>query len=162
MRCTFPYSLGYSRLILSIALGCRDTRNARTTNGLSPRIDTRVVVGLQFRIPHSTLMDMSAHKNATRRAIGKDFWISERMSQASSDTAKVGPKGVDLAVDEKRFRDIVVRDESARFQMEHLATVLVLSKSRPFVWGKVGGTGERTELFVTWVSMCVWGGYSVS
>jgi hypothetical protein len=23
------------------------------------------------------------------------------------------------------------------------------------VWPKVGGTGERTELFVAWVSMCV-------
>jgi hypothetical protein len=52
---------------------------------------------------------------------------SERMSQASCDTAKVGPKAVDLAVDEKRFCDIVVCDESARFQMEHLATVLVLT-----------------------------------
>src|SRR5882762_1671213 len=127
---------------------------------ITPRIDTRVI-GLQFCISHSTLMDMSAHKNATRRAIGKDFGIGERMSQASSDTAKVGPKAVDLAVDEKRFRDIVVRDESARFQMEHLATVLVLSESRPVVWPKFGGTGERTELFVAWVSMCV-GRYSVS
>ena len=104
---------------------------------------------------------MSAHKNATRRAIGKDFGIGERMSQASSDTAKVGPKAVDLAVYEERFRDIVVRDERARFQMEHLATVLVLSESRPADWPKVGGTGERTELFVAWVSVCV-GRYSVS
>ena len=141
MRCTFPYSLGYSRLILSIALGCRDTRSARTTNGLPQGIDTRVV-GLQFCVLHSTLMDMSAHKNATCRAIGKDFGIGERMSQASSDTAKVGPKAVDFAIDEKRFRDIVVRDERARFQREHLATVLVLSESRPADWPKVGGTGE--------------------
>jgi hypothetical protein len=35
MQCTFPYSLRYSRLILSIALGCRDTRIAPTMNGLS-------------------------------------------------------------------------------------------------------------------------------
>jgi hypothetical protein len=106
-------------------------------------------------------MDMSAHKNATRRAIGKDLGISERMSQASSDTAKIGPKAVDLAIDEKRFRDIVVRDERARAQMEHLATVLVLSESWPAAWPKAGGTGERTELSVAWVSMCV-GRYSVS
>jgi hypothetical protein len=106
-------------------------------------------------------MDMSSHKNATRRAIGKDFRIGERMSQASSNTAKIGPKTVDLAVDEKRFRDIVVRDERARIQLEHLATVLVLSESRPGMWPKVGGTSERTELFAAWVSMCI-RRYSVS
>jgi hypothetical protein len=127
---------------------------------ITPRIDTRVV-GLQFCISHSTLMDMSTHKNATRCAIGKDFGIGERVSQASSDTAEVGPKAVDLAVDEKRFRDIVVRDEHASCQREHLATVLVLSESRPADWPKVGGTGKRTKLFVAWVSMCVWR-YSVS
>ena len=106
-------------------------------------------------------MDMSAHKNATRRTIGKGFGISEGMSQATSDTAKVGPKAVDLAIDEKWFRDIVVRDECARFQMEHLPTVLVLSESWPVEWPKVGGTGEKTELFVAWVSTSV-GKYPVS
>lgn len=100
-------------------------------------------------------MDMAAYKNATRRTIGKHFRIGKRMSQATSSTAKIGPKSVDLAVDEKRFRDIVVRDERARSQMEHLATVLVLSESRPVMWPKVGGTSERTELFAAWVSMCV-------
>ena len=100
-------------------------------------------------------MDMAAHKNTTRRTIGKDFRIGERMSQPSSGTAKIGPKSVDLAVDEKRFRDIVVRDERARGQMEHLATVLVLSEPRPGMWPKVGGTSERTELFAAWVSMYI-------
>ena len=40
MRCTFPYSLRYGRLILSIALGCGDTRNAPTMNGLSQESKT--------------------------------------------------------------------------------------------------------------------------
>ena len=156
MRCTFPYILGYSRLILSIALGRRDTKNAQKKNGFTPKDRYQSRGGLQFCVPHSTLMDMSAHKNATRRPIGKDFGIGERMSQTTSDTAEVGPKAVDLTIDEKRFRDIVVRDERARFQMKHLATVLVLSEARPADRPEVGGTGERTELFVTWVSMMVW------
>ena len=48
------------------------------------------------------------------------------ITQATSDTAKVGPKVIYLAVDEKWFREIVVRDE-------HLATVRILSELRPAV-----------------------------
>jgi hypothetical protein len=98
-------------------------------------------------------MNMSPYENATRRAIGENPWISERMTQAASDAADVGPKGVDLAVDEERFRDVVVGDEGAGCQVKRLAAVLVLLESWPAVWPKVGRTGEGTELFVPGVAM---------
>jgi hypothetical protein len=76
-----------------------------------------------------------------------------------SQAAYIGPKGVDLAVDEERFREVVVRDEYVGCQVERLLTVVVLGEPWPAVWPKVGGNGERSELFGPCVSV---GGVGVS
>jgi hypothetical protein len=89
--------------------------------------------GSHFRIPHSTLMDMSALKDTARGAVGKKLGVGYRMAQATRDPAEVIPEVEDFAIKGKRLCHVVVRDEPAKPEMERLAAILVVGEAWPSV-----------------------------
>ena len=80
----------------------------QSANGVNKTRINMSSTGSQFHI--SILRNMSTNENATHHTIGKDLGISERMSQATSDTTKVGPKSVDLAINKEKFKDAIICD----------------------------------------------------
>jgi hypothetical protein len=103
-------------------------------------------VGSHFRILHSTLMDVSALKNIARGAIGKKLGVSYRMAQATPEPAEVIPEIEDFAIKGERLRDVVVRDEPAKPEMEHLAAIFVVGEAWPFVRPTVRRTQKWSKL----------------
>ena len=91
-------------------------------------------------------MDVSALKDIARGAIGKKLGVGYRMAQATHEPAEVVPEVEDFAIKSERLCDVVIRDEPATPEMEHLATVLIVGEPWPFVWPTVCRTQKGSEL----------------
>jgi hypothetical protein len=83
-------------------------------------------------------MDVSAHKYIARGAVRTKLGVGYRMAQAAPEPAEVIPEVESFAIKGKRLCDVVIRDEPARPEMEHLATIFVVGEAWPFVRPTIG------------------------
>ena len=98
-------------------------------------------------------MDVSALKDIARGAVGKKLGVGYRMAQATHEPAEVVPEVEDFAIKSERLCDVVIRDEPATPEMEHLATILIVGEPWPFVWPTVCRTQKGSELVAAWIAV---------
>ena len=91
-------------------------------------------------------MDVPTLKDIARGAIGKKLGVGYRMAQATAEPAEVIPEVEDFAIKYKRLRDVVVRDEPAKPEMERLAAILVVGEAWPYAWPTVRRTQKWSKL----------------
>jgi hypothetical protein len=96
-------------------------------------------------------MNVATLKDDTDRSIRKELWIRYGISKTRLQAAEVAPQLCEFTV-YKKGNSVAVRDELAISKMQHLATIAIVSETRPSPRPTIRRTHKCRELFATEVA----------